>query len=400
MPEEIQEASTVVKPERKPRKKAVKEAMIGPENKPEAAPAVVVFTHAVTKTGACVRANLMYEGKRMRATAALTEAGLTKLRAWVRGKIGDAKLTETVKLDEAVKAPVVAAPEPLTEAALFLDANDPLAKKLAHASFPDYNGRKFKVRIVPEGTDIDITSYWDGGSRDYFAVVNLVTMRSVPVPQNGDPNTKRLHPIKIHENMCVVEHAIFMGKDAGLTFIISEKNAAQLLPPSSEDLSSDEKKVLFLVRSTISRVRREYAAEAGIDAKKYDELTVGLKKKGYLSPSGGITPKGKNVVSGINSIRQIGESVEPIMEQMLKEDTVKFLETHKNFAVYLSFLLIRGEKFLRGALNGKGTAEFSVGRNDLYINGDEWTMQDSHGKVMSSGNTPDSLANYLYDNRL
>ena len=58
-------------------------------------------------------------------------------------------------------------------------------KALARKAFPGYTGRKYK--LDNSGRSVNVTSYWDGGSRSYYAAVNLSTGATLPVPQNGTP---------------------------------------------------------------------------------------------------------------------------------------------------------------------------------------------------------------------
>jgi len=58
---------------------------------------------------------------------------------------------------------------------------DDLVKQVANVAFPDYNGRKFKVEVAH--TPLNMASYWSGGSRDYWCVVDLAQMQVVSVPQ-------------------------------------------------------------------------------------------------------------------------------------------------------------------------------------------------------------------------
>ena len=67
---------------------------------------------------------------------------------------------------------------------IYLDAT-PEVKAMARMAFPNYTGRKFK--LDNSGRPVNVTSYWDGGSRDYYSAVNLSTGTRIDVPQNGTP---------------------------------------------------------------------------------------------------------------------------------------------------------------------------------------------------------------------
>ena len=49
---------------------------------------------------------------------------------------------------------------------IYLDAT-PEVKSMARMAFPNYTGRKFK--LDNSGRPVNVTSYWDGGSRDYYS---------------------------------------------------------------------------------------------------------------------------------------------------------------------------------------------------------------------------------------
>ena len=52
-----------------------------------------------------------------------------------------------------------------------IDKPDETIRKIVQAAFPDYSGKKFKLSTsIPSRLD----SYWDGGSRDYYAFYHLV----------------------------------------------------------------------------------------------------------------------------------------------------------------------------------------------------------------------------------
>jgi len=365
---------------------------------------LVVFTNITTTTGPRVRARVFSEGKTKTATSRMTARGISKLREWARGHVGDAKMNEMVQI------PISSEEKLIREATIALEPRDPMAMKLAHASFPDYQGRKFKVNVVPEGTSIDVTSYWQDGSRDYYAILNLSTMRSMQVPQNGDPHTKRIAPVKIHENMCVVQHSIFVGKDAGLTFIISEKNAAQLLPSNDNNLDKKEKTVLVLLRSLKPAYRRDEANKAGISAQEYEQIVANLKVKQYVNSGGAITAKGKNAVSGIRDLYQLRNEKmtvqsKPVQEKALTEATslLQKIKANRVFVDYVAYLALTGYKLLRYGGSSKPTADWNIaGVGDLYIEGNKWEIQGhiKGTRINPTGDSLESLDEFLDQNNI
>lgn len=94
-------------------------------------------------------------------------------------------------------------------------------KQLAKLAFPAYKGRKF--RETDQSYPLSFSSYWDGGSRDYFAVVSLDTLEVNHAPTSHPAFDKwgraAQQGIVIPLGFVVVKHSIFCGKDVGLTVI-------------------------------------------------------------------------------------------------------------------------------------------------------------------------------------
>jgi hypothetical protein len=95
-------------------------------------------------------------------------------------------------------------PEPIK-----LPPAHPLVKRLLAATFPEYRGR----RIYLERADhpVDVRSYWDGGRRSYFVAVDLRTLRTVSIPQNGTPyDGGAIAPagVTVPPDRAIVEHLI------------------------------------------------------------------------------------------------------------------------------------------------------------------------------------------------
>lgn len=52
-----------------------------------------------------------------------------------------------------------------------------------------YKGRK-EVSVLPFKPGMRVNSYWSGGSRDYWFLINLRTFVTKEIPQNGTPFDK------------------------------------------------------------------------------------------------------------------------------------------------------------------------------------------------------------------
>lgn len=89
-------------------------------------------------------------------------------------------------------------------------------KAIVRAAFPSYRGRKIRETSHIKNS-MNTNSYWDGGSRDTFVVVDLKTLRATPIaginPLNPPANWR--DPTVIQPGTVIVEHSIFCGKDVG-----------------------------------------------------------------------------------------------------------------------------------------------------------------------------------------
>lgn len=113
--------------------------------------------------------------------------------------------------------------------------SDKFVKQILTATFPKYKGRK--VRIEAQRFPLDVRSYWDGGSRDYFVFLNLADMKSVSMPGQGinDRPVAGADKVTLPEGVACVEHSIFCGKDVGITIHVNPNNLTQLLTAGSTE---------------------------------------------------------------------------------------------------------------------------------------------------------------------
>ena len=99
---------------------------------------------------------------------------------------------------------------------------DKRVKQIITDCYPTYKGRKVRLSTyMPKQID----SYWDEGSRDYFVWYQPTTRKSFPVHSNHpgfERNQPRnINPELIPEDVMLVEHSIFCGKDVGITIHIN-----------------------------------------------------------------------------------------------------------------------------------------------------------------------------------
>jgi len=187
----------------------------------------------------------------------------------------------------------------------YLDGNEPNIQRLARAVFPSYRGRKFSFEVADS---VALTgTYWDGGSRSSYGGVNLSTFQAASLPQFDPPQFGgpiQTPKVEVRPGMAIVEHSIFRGRDAGITFYVHPSDAPQLLP-EPESVTEDEQIVLVFTharkntyggRSNIrfTEAHRRY----GITADRWTAAQETLKARKLLRANGSITPAGKNVDTG------------------------------------------------------------------------------------------------------
>jgi len=188
-----------------------------------------------------------------------------------------------------------------------LQPNDAV-RKFARVAFPNYRGRTYYADITDR--EVSLSSHWDGGSRDYFALVKLEgeNILRAQVPQTGTPFDGALStPPKAAPTpiLVIVEHSIFCGHDTGLTFYIHPALAPKMLPaPLDGDLSKAEELVLLAAATLKSSyqgrpLRRDTCARHGVSNSDYDNALGSLRAKGYLTKADAVTIDGRNRASSI-----------------------------------------------------------------------------------------------------
>ena len=94
-----------------------------------------------------------------------------------------------------------------------MEPNLKLALDFCRSVLPGWRGRKIHVRVSERPKRL--TSMWDGGSKDSWVGVQISTRQLISLPLCGFMN---IQPDYIPTpGVCLVEHSIFCGKDAGCT---------------------------------------------------------------------------------------------------------------------------------------------------------------------------------------
>lgn len=185
-----------------------------------------------------------------------------------------------------------------------IDKPDAFLKRIVAETFPRYKGRKFKL-----STDIptDLSSYWDGGSKDSYAFYCLDTGKTFNIHTNH-PIFEAGHPRdleKLPGRIIIVEHSYFCGRDMGITIYANQADLAPLLPEKTE-LTEDERIVLKYTRSLkpsyngISNYRfHEASRSTGITAERWEAAKANLIVTKCLNKAGAITVRGRNAIEDI-----------------------------------------------------------------------------------------------------
>lgn len=173
------------------------------------------------------------------------------------------------------------------------------------AAFPDYRGRTFSWE-AKERLHLSPT-YWDGGTRYSYSIVQLSTGRAIGVPNQPPPQFGGPDPngnIEMKPDFAIVEHVIFCGRDLGCRIYVHPTDAPKLIPPAVS-ITAEERVVLEYTRSLkstyagISNYRFHEAHEAG----KIDSLTAweiakaSCINKGLFNKAGAITTIGRNAIA-------------------------------------------------------------------------------------------------------
>ena len=181
----------------------------------------------------------------------------------------------------------------------YLTGTEPGVKELGQAV--GYTGRKYAFRAVE---DVQMNStYWDGGSRSTWTAVKLSTRQVVPLPKFDPPQfggPQSIPPIPLEQDIAIVEHSIFCGKDMGLTFYIHPNDAPQMI--TEPDSATDDEKIVLAykgLKNTYGGKKNIQYTEANrryeITQDRWDIATESLKARKLLNKSGAITPSGRNI---------------------------------------------------------------------------------------------------------
>jgi len=190
---------------------------------------------------------------------------------------------------------------------------DEVIGKIVRAAYPDYRGRTIQVAVT--GGTLDLASYWEGGSRNYFVFVRFADLKAVPMPEQGpyDRPVAGADKYQMRPGIAVVKHTLFQGKDLGITIYVHPENVnptALPAPDTSSELSWAEVVVLVATtsyKSSYAGVKDYRFSEAtrtvGITRAEWDAAKASLQAKRLLDGRGALTMDGKNAVATARKAR-------------------------------------------------------------------------------------------------
>ena len=107
-----------------------------------------------------------------------------------------------------------------------------LTKAQAHPivkeTFPDYRGRKFTLKFQERVTFYDTN--WGGGTRNKYAFIRsdgVTAVFNAPAPWI---NPVEGQTMELPQDVMIVEHSIFCGKDCGITIYAHPSHLPKWLP--------------------------------------------------------------------------------------------------------------------------------------------------------------------------
>ncbi len=189
---------------------------------------------------------------------------------------------------------------------IYTDA--PEVRAIAAIAFPGYSGKRF--RVEPLSGNMRLDSYWSGGSRDYYCLVNMETRQTIPIPENGTPfsNGGQIFTLdNLPLNIALCEHSIFCGKDVGVKIYVHPDNLNRFALAAPVDLTLAEKIVLAYTRERKSSYngqnRAQMAlADSGLPLADWETAKAACIGKGLLKGNGAITDAGRNAIGSVQTL--------------------------------------------------------------------------------------------------
>ena len=179
----------------------------------------------------------------------------------------------------------------------------PEVQAVVRAAFPRECISKGHLQVAPFHP-VTPSSYWSGGSRDYWAFVRLVDMTpSDALPESGSgfvPDAKRIETLP--QGFALVRVTRRNGPSLA-TVYLHPSDLTPMLPPSTT-LSPDEELVVVITASLKSFARLEEAYRCGMTSARWNAAKASCIAQGLLNKAGAITTEGRNArtrIAGVGS---------------------------------------------------------------------------------------------------
>jgi hypothetical protein len=151
---------------------------------------------------------------------------------------------------------------------MLVPTNEPGIGPIAAAAFP--SNRK-AIHVAEFCGPRNVNSYWDGGSRGVYAIVNLETNQVWRAPTSHPhfdrkPTGERcgeLEVIELPPNCALVQGGTFCGKPATVTVYLHPDNMVKLLPAPVE-LDSQHRQALGVICGVKGGYRQDEFQRRGL----------------------------------------------------------------------------------------------------------------------------------------
>ena len=92
-------------------------------------------------------------------------------------------------------------------------------------------GYKKRKAFIQSRTEKSLSNtYWDGGSRSSYTIVNIITGQITTCAQYAPPQFGGTEPVvKIDNDIAIIETGVFCGKPATASVFVSPENYNKLL---------------------------------------------------------------------------------------------------------------------------------------------------------------------------
>jgi hypothetical protein len=175
-----------------------------------------------------------------------------------------------------------------------MHSDDPEVKRLVRAAFgiEPANG---KTEVKAFRGPITPSSYWSGGSRDWWAFVRLADAKAASLPESGSgyvPDSKPVETLPEGFALACMHQA---GSSKWFTIYVPAENLSKVITAPVQ-LEQDENIVLRATRGLKSGYRREAVARLGITPAMYEAAVQKLIGRGFLNRAGAITTAGRNAI--------------------------------------------------------------------------------------------------------